>query len=77
MTAREIGKRAAEEIRRRASREDTYYVDQYAALGLAQSTLASWECRGCAPRAVHLARMAEAGYDVIYILTGKRTKKEE
>lgn len=43
-------------------------------IGCDRRTLQSWLYEGCIPSAYHLKGIYEAGLDVIYILTGKRTR---
>ena len=70
---REIGQRAAAEIRQRAADEDTSYREQEKRLGFESGRINNWEY-GAAPSAIALAAMYRAGYDVIYILTGERSR---
>jgi len=40
--------------------------------GVTPETIQSWEARGTSPDASHLEKMALAGVDVFYLLTGTR-----
>ncbi len=65
----EIGVRAAEE----ADRIFTTRREAAKALQRERKQVWLWE-NGCAPSAGALAKLHYAGADVIYILTGRRTK---
>lgn len=69
-----IGKRAAKAIRARASLKNTFYGFELDRLQLTRQSLYQWEHGKGDPFADALARMANAGYDVVYILTGKENK---
>lgn len=66
----EIGMRAAEEMLRR----DKPVNQQLRELGLGKNLMYGWTHGICDPRAGVLRAMAFAGYDVMYIITGKRSK---
>lgn len=71
-----IGKRAAEAIRKTASEKDTSYAVELARAGVSREQLYQWEHGKCNPTGMLLQRMALAGYDVHYILTGKERVNE-
>lgn len=69
-----IGKRAALAILGRVGNHDLgMELDR---LELTRQCLYQWEVGKHAPGGKMLRKMALAGYDVIYILTGKETKNE-
>ena len=49
--------------------------DQLRDMGLGKNLFYGWSEGVCAPSARVLRAMALAGYDVMYILTGKRSKE--
>ena len=64
-----IGQRAAEEIRKRAfPKSHTKEVED---LGIAQDCYRKWRQGRTNPDSWAMAKMAEAGYDILHILTGK------
>ena len=68
-----IGRRAAEAIAETAYRvEGISIAAEMENIGVCRQQFYGYE-KGAAPDAVILARMAEAGYDVMYILTGRRS----
>jgi len=69
-----IGHRAAQSIIRRAAENHTTLGAQMARLQISRQQYYQWTKRAnaVAPSALVLARMADEGYDVLYILTGKR-----
>lgn len=69
-TDREIGKRAAEEILKRGGS----VLDEMRELGLGRKSFYAWSSGECCPDARALQAMAQGGYDVVYILTGRKTK---
>ena len=73
----EIGRRAAAEVRNRARTEDTSYSAQLELIDIPSSTFWRWDHGYGAPGADGLRRMYLRGYDVIYILTGKRSGEKE
>lgn len=68
----EIGKRAFDEVQR------IFYKvkDARVALGMKSEQLLYDWMNGCAPSAKYLQRLHYCGADVVYILTGKRSKNE-
>ena len=68
----EIGRRAAAEIRRTASENDTSYAVELLRIGVFREQLYQWEKDICDPTGKLLRGMALGGYDVRYILTGER-----
>ena len=68
----EIGKRAFEEVTRVVPKlEDAKKI-----LGIKSNQLLYDWMDGCAPSAKYLQRLHYVGADVIYILTGMRSKNE-
>ena len=72
----EIGKRAADAIRRTAEKNGTSYAFELDCIGVSREMLYSWEHRKYEPTGKKLQGMAHAGYDVHYILTGKERTNE-
>lgn len=70
-----IGKRAAVELLEREALTGISTRRQLERMGLDRRTLYAWGNLGATPSGDALAGMANAGYDVIYILTGRRTEK--
>lgn len=66
-----IGERAAEAIRGRAVLNRTKLGEELDKLGVSRTVLHNWDKGIFDPTAYYLQQMAFAGYDVIYILTGK------
>lgn len=68
---KEIGLRAAKEI---YNRQDFYHSieDVLDEIELTRTSLCQYKNCKCSPSGVVLRRMALAGYDVNYILTGER-----
>ena len=64
----EIGHRAHEEVLRLFKRS----VDAERAIGMRHDNINSW-LKGVCPSAKYLQKLHNAGADVIYILTGKRS----
>lgn len=70
-----IGRRAAEYIRKTAIENETSFEFELNCLKIFRTTLWQWENDKSEPSGKCLKRMADAGYDVNYILTGKEYKK--
>ena len=68
-----IGERAAKLVKERAWANGTTFVQECEVLGVWYSNLRSWSTGLSDPRADTLASMYNAGYDVIWILTGKES----
>ena len=68
----QIGERAAMELLEIEARSGVRTSEQIKALGLDRKVLYEWQ-HGATPSGAALQRMALAGYDVMYILTGRRT----
>ncbi len=68
-----VGRRAAEYIRRTADDNDTSLEFELSCINLNRQTLWQWENDIAEPSGKALKRLAEAGYDVNFILTGRRT----
>lgn len=59
----------------RAIKERVNYGDikpELERLQIPTSTYYHWKTRHCDPQSYHLAQMALAGYDIFWILTGKK-----
>lgn len=69
--AGEIGKRAAEAIRKKANDNDTSYAVELRRICISREQLYQWEHGKCDPTGKMLQQMALAGYDVVWILTGR------
>ena len=65
--------RLAEELLRTGLRN----VDLAKALGCTPHTITYWLAGGGTPQAYYLAKMYKIGMDVIYILTGERTRNDK
>ena len=70
---RDIGLRAAELVRERGLQ----VKEQMRRLGLRRQSIHDWENGVCVPSAFALQAMAYLGYDVIYILTGRKGRNGE
>lgn len=69
-----IGFRAAECVRERFGRE----ISRFRAVsGIDKRTVSSWELGASVPGARALQAMCELGFDVVYILTGRRSEDEQ
>lgn len=55
---------------------DGTYEDMARKIGCRTRTIKNWMYDNYTPSAYHLKGMYEAGLDVIYILTGRRTKND-
>lgn len=66
----EMGRRAHELLLER----DVPVQQQLRDMGLGKNVDYAWGEGGCAPSGRALRKMALAGYDVMYILTGERSK---
>ena len=69
----EIAKRAAYALLEREAQTGITTRDQLEDMDLHRSTFHAWQQLGRTPSGDVLRRMALAGYDVLYILTGRRT----
>lgn len=67
----DMGVRAAELL----LKGDKLISVQLREMGLGHNLFNNWNNGECAPSAYVLRTMALAGYDVMYILTGKRSKE--
>lgn len=70
ITDRGICHRAAELVRAHGPVQK-----EFARLGLSRKAIYSWESGDCPPSIYALQAMAYAGYDVHYILTGRKLAK--
>lgn len=68
----DIGYRAAGELLRMCSEEEITIAAEMENIGIDTQQYYRYR-HGGTPSAPVLARMAEAGYDVMYILTGRRS----
>jgi transcriptional regulator with XRE-family HTH domain len=68
----EIGRRAAAEIRRTAHELNSTYIFALNIIDVSAPMLWDWEHDKTEPSRNTLQRMAFAGYDIHYILTGER-----
>ncbi len=68
----DIGKRAAAEIRRTAHEHNSAYIRELNLIEVSAPMLWDWEHDKTEPSRNTLQRMAFAGYDIHYILTGVR-----
>lgn len=75
LTNPEIGIRAAQAIRKMAYERDTTIQAECDRIGCIRPNFDNWE-KGCAPSSPWLEIMALAGYDVIWILTGRSDTNE-
>lgn len=68
-----IGPRAIEIMLEREGKTGQGVREQLKELSMSRRNQYAWQSEGRIPGGVALARMAAAGYDVMYILTGRRT----
>ena len=68
----EIGLRAARAIREMVDKNDTTQTRELERLKIASTQLFQYDHLIADPGAAVLQRMANSGYDVLYILTGER-----
>lgn len=71
-----IGERAAKSIRERAALNGTSLRKECAKLDMQIRVFWGWHYGQANPSAYFLQQMALAGYDVMYILTGKEKANE-
>lgn len=72
---REIGLRACEEMSKRAGPMGK--TKEARRLGIDRKNIYGWASMDCVPSVYCLQALAEGGYDVTYILTGRRTTTDE
>lgn len=65
-----IGIRAVEAIEETAKKNGISAAKEYRKMDIPPSVFHSWKWRNFSPSAYYLRSMAQAGYDVRYILTG-------
>ena len=70
-----IGKRAAYAIRGRCVQERTRLFRELGKLDIPYTNFNSWEGGKNAPNAYYLQKLALAGYDVFWILTGEKHER--
>ena len=70
---REICERAVEEIDRKTKENNSSIAAELRRLTMKHSAYGNWKSWNSCPGAFALSKMAANGYDVMYILTGKRT----
>ena len=70
-----IGNRAFKQLKERAKQNGICVTNEALKLGITGHSLADWKHGKGNPSAYYLQQMCLAGYDVIYILTGKRENK--
>ena len=66
-----IGERAAHAIRERSNINGSTLTSEIEKLYLCRKVFNDWDTKGRNPSAYFLQQMALAGYDVIWILTGR------
>lgn len=67
----DIGRRAAQAIEERAKANGHKLTEELSALGMYAKTKGDWKKREIDPSAYWLQQLALAGFDVMWILTGK------
>ena len=67
-----INLRAVQEVERRAKKSGTKVSAELCKIGAYREMLYSWKHNKNSVSGYYLQQMALAGYDVVYILTGKR-----
>lgn len=73
-----IGERAVQEIRRHAGTPNVRNIrKELAKLDIPDSSYRGWRNGETSPSAFYLAKMAIAGYDVLWILTGEKREDEQ
>lgn len=70
---RGICERAVEEVDRKVRENKSCVAAELRQLALGHSAYGNWKSWNACPGAFTLSKMAANGYDVMYILTGKRT----
>ena len=70
---RRICERAVEEVDRKVKENGSCVAAELRRLTLKHSAYGNWKSWQACPGAFTLSKMIENGYDVMYILTGKRT----
>ena len=73
-SVRTIGERAAHLIRVKATMKGISIEEECANIGASRKVYRDWKKMGRNPTAYFFQQMALAGYDVIWILTGKENK---
>ena len=68
-----IGKRTAQLLIEREAQTGVPARKQLENMGMRPRNLSAWQSEGRNPGGYALSQMALAGYDVMYILTGRRT----
>ena len=72
LAEREIATRAVEEVSDAVRRNRSTVRQELQRLGLDRRVFSAWRLWECVPSTFALSRMCAAGYDVVYILTGRR-----
>ncbi len=67
-----IGIRIAQAIRERAHQSGTKFYEERRKLDISAQNIYNWTKGGFLPTAYYLREMALAGYDVHWILTGRK-----
>jgi hypothetical protein len=70
---RDICEQAVEEVDRKVQENKSCVAAELRRLSLGHSSYGNWRSWNACPGAFTLSRMVANGYDVMYILTGKRT----
>lgn len=70
----DIAKRAAAVLLEREAQTGVSTRQQLEGMGMSRQALYQWGHASQLPGGDALSRMAHAGYDVMYVLTGRRTK---
>jgi hypothetical protein len=69
-----IAQRAHDEIVAKCLKENRCFGDEVRKIGCNRGAFTKWGNGEGTPNATFLAEMVRLGYDIIYILTGRRTK---
>jgi hypothetical protein len=70
---REICERTVEEVERMAKENNSSAAAELRRLKMGHSAYSNWKSWNACPGAFALSKMAANGYDVMYILTGRRS----
>lgn len=70
---REICERTVEEVERKAKENNSSVAAELRRLTMGRNAYSNWKSWNACPGSFALSKMAANGYDVMYILTGRRS----
>lgn len=73
LAPREICRRASLAVERAAASSDLSVRQECKRIGISNKTVSAWRYEAAAPDAWSLSKLHNAGYDVLWILTGEAT----